>query len=39
MRTVNHQAGKQTWVRWSNYRFGNGYNELTFDKSSLGAQR
>lgn len=39
MRMVNHQTGKQTWMRWSNYRFGNGYNELTFDKSSLDAQR
>ncbi|GHS79630.1 membrane protein [Pseudomonas sp. PAGU 2196] len=39
MRMVNHQTGKQTLMRWSNYRFGNGYDALTFDRSSLEARR
>ncbi|MGP0172640.1 outer membrane lipoprotein-sorting protein [Pseudomonas sp. NCHU5208] len=35
MHMVNHQTGKETRLSWTNYRFGNGFGELAFDKSAL----
>lgn len=35
MRMINHQTGKSTTLKWSDYRFGNGFTERDFDQSSL----
>ncbi|WP_275096699.1 outer membrane lipoprotein-sorting protein [Sedimenticola hydrogenitrophicus] len=35
MDMINHQNGKSTELRWTNYHFGNGLNEADFNKNSL----
>ncbi|WP_260291176.1 outer membrane lipoprotein-sorting protein [Sedimenticola hydrogenitrophicus] len=35
MDVVNHQTGKSTELRWTNYRFGNGLSDADFNKNSL----
>jgi outer membrane lipoprotein-sorting protein len=35
MDMINHQSGKSTELRWTNYHFGNGLNEADFNKNSL----
>jgi len=32
---VNHQTGKSTLLEWSDYQFGNGFQEEDFDQNSL----
>jgi outer membrane lipoprotein-sorting protein len=35
MDVVNHQSGKSTELRWTNYHFGNGLSDADFNKNSL----
>ena len=35
MTMVNHQTGKRTELRWSDYVFANGFTERDFDQRSL----
>jgi len=35
----NHQTGKSTTLKWSNYRFGTGLSDSDFNKSALARQR
>ena len=35
MRMVNHQTGKNTEIRWSDYRFGSGLGERDFNRNAL----
>ncbi|WJW75115.1 outer membrane lipoprotein-sorting protein [Thiohalobacter sp. IOR34] len=35
MHMINHQTGKQTTLRWSDYRFRTGLTSRDFDKNSL----
>ena len=35
MHMVNHQTGKSTEIRWSDYRFGTGLGERDFDRNAL----
>ncbi len=35
MDMVNHQNGKSTTLRWSNYKFRNGFTDRDFDRNSL----
>ena len=35
MHMVNHQTGKNTEIRWSDYRFGTGLGERDFDRNAL----
>jgi outer membrane lipoprotein-sorting protein len=35
MRMVNHITGKSTVLKFSNYKFGNGFTDRDFDKNSL----
>lgn len=35
MNMINHQTGKSTELRWSNYRFGTGLDEADFNRNSL----
>ena len=32
---VNHQNGKSTILQWSDYKFGNGFEDKDFNKNSL----
>ena len=32
---TNHQTGKSTELKWSNYEFGNGFTDRDFDKNTL----
>lgn len=35
MDMINHQTGKSTELRWTNYRFGTGLDESDFNRNSL----
>ena len=35
MRMVNHQTGKSTEIRWSDYRFGTGLDDRDFSRNAL----
>lgn len=35
MQMVNHQTGKSTDLKWSEYTFRNGFNDRDFDRNSL----
>lgn len=35
MEMKNHQTGKATTLQWTEYKFGNGFTERDFDKSTL----
>ncbi|MGH8528252.1 MAG: outer membrane lipoprotein-sorting protein [Nevskiales bacterium] len=39
MDMINHQTGKSTTLRFSNYQFGNGFSDRDFDQNSLQAAR
>ena len=39
MEMINHQTGKSTSLEWSDYRFGNGFTDRDFDRSSLAKAR
>ncbi|MEM8961329.1 MAG: outer membrane lipoprotein-sorting protein [Acidobacteriota bacterium] len=39
MTMVNHQTGKSTELRWTDYEFGNGYSDSDFDRASLARAR
>ena len=39
MEMVNHQTGKSTTLSWSDYRFGNGFEESDFTRNSLAKAR
>ena len=35
MRMLNHQSGKSTLLRWTNYKFGNGLKDADFNQERL----
>jgi outer membrane lipoprotein-sorting protein len=35
MEMINHQTNKSTTLRWSNYKFSNGFTDRDFDRNSL----
>ncbi len=39
MRMVNHQTGKMTTLRWSDYAFNNGFTDRDFSRNSLAKAR
>lgn len=39
MKMINHQTGKETVLKWENYRFGNGLSDRDFDINTLKRSR